>query len=53
MKQIKNHRCISCRKLFKESEIEYAPDPYASDVYNDNTKVWMCGRCRKERAEDI
>lgn len=53
MKKTKKHKCVSCGKPFPQNKIEYAPDPYASDVYDDNTKVWMCEECRKCRSEEI
>lgn len=31
----------------------YGPDPYQSDVNNDDTPVWKCGLCRHESAMAI
>lgn len=34
-------------------DVTLGPDPYAEDVNNDSTLVWMCASCRYERAQDI
>ncbi len=52
-KKEKKHICVGCRKKFPESEIEFAPDPYAEDIGGDKTPVWECRNCRHESAMDI
>ena len=32
---------------------KFQPDPYARDIYNDETLVWICDDCAQERAHDI
>lgn len=46
-------QCTHCRKWFPSHKITFAPDDYAQELYADNTKVWMCDRCRSETSEDI
>ena len=31
----------------------FAPCPYASDINGDDTPVWLCHECRKNRAADV
>ena len=33
--------------------LEYGPNPYAWELYDDKTDVWMCAECRNESAQDI
>lgn len=33
--------------------LEYGPDPYAQELWDDETDVWMCAECRDESAQDI
>jgi hypothetical protein len=33
--------------------VSFGPDPYNSDVNNDDTPVWECENCRYESAQDI
>lgn len=34
-------------------ECKFGPCPYASDIHNDNTPVWLCGECTESRSEAI
>lgn len=47
------HRCVRCNGLFAEPDITYAPDPYHSDINQDDTPVWECDKCRRESHDDI
>ena len=47
-KNPKKHRCVGCGKLFNEEDIQYAPDPYQSDVNDNDDNVWECVGCRYE-----
>lgn len=31
----------------------YGPDPYAVEIYDDRTPVWLCDGARYGRAQDI
>lgn len=53
MRKTKKRRCKFCNKLFKLSDIKFAPDPYAAEIYNDKTKVWACEPCRDQQAANI
>lgn len=32
--------------------VTYGPDPFAAEVHNDQTKVWMCEEHRVRSAEE-
>jgi len=42
--------CCSCGTT---KDLEYGPDPYGREIYNDTTPVWECEKCRYESAMDI
>lgn len=46
-------KCIRCKKLFPESEIEFSPDPYAERNYPDAGPVWECESCRDKSADRL
>lgn len=47
-------RCINCNcKSTKKNPVTKAPDPYNSDINDDETKVWECADCRQQSANDI
>ena len=33
--------------------VSYGPNPFAAEIYDDHTDVWMCQECRYESAMDI
>lgn len=41
--------CQTCGSL----SASFGPDPYNSDVNDDDTPVWLCGECRHESAMDV
>ena len=43
-------RCSHCGGT---KDLSFAPDPYSSDVHNDDTPVWECGDCREQSAADV
>lgn len=36
-----------------ESPVTYGPDPFRSEIHNNDTEVWECEKCRHESAMDI
>jgi hypothetical protein len=34
-------------------DVTFGPDPYASEIYNDQESVWECEVCREQSAMDI
>ena len=36
-----------------ESPVTYGPDPFRSEIHNDDTEIWKCEKCRYESAMDI
>jgi hypothetical protein len=37
-----------CRDCGSE-DATFAPDPFASEIHDDETPVWLCENCRHER----
>lgn len=45
-------KCGSCgRNSTKENPVVKGPDPYQSEINDDETEVWECMECREESAE--
>lgn len=51
--KVKRHRCVHCNKLFREEEMIYGPDPFASEIHGIDTKVWECEQCHYESMMEI
>lgn len=47
---IEEGKCPSCGEI---KTISFGPDPYASEINDDDTPVWLCEDCYQERAWDI
>lgn len=47
------HQCVMCDKWFDEETITFAPDPFSSEINDDDTPVWECDDCREERKDEI
>ncbi len=45
------HECEFCGHI--GTDVIWEPDPFASDVYDDNTEHWICSRCHQDRADDV
>ena len=45
-----NVKCESCGKT---RDLQYGPDPYQSEINDDDTPVWLCGECKQEHCDDI
>ena len=47
-------KCSNCGCSNTEGNpVTKAPDPLQSEVYDDDTEVWECKKCREESADDI
>ena len=46
----KEPRCYVCGCAV---DLYFGPDPYSSEVNNDETPVWLCGACTSDRAGEI
>ena len=47
-----NKTCDYCgRDLPQDSEPQ--PDPYAAELFDDRTLVWICDQCYHERAMEV
>lgn len=42
--------CVDCGTT---DSVTLGPCPYASEIHDDDTPVWLCGSCASERAADI
>lgn len=36
-----------------DGEVTFEPDPYAYDIYGDETPVWMCEKHRIDQALEV
>lgn len=36
-----------------KGEVTFEPDPFRSEIHDDDTLVWMCESCRHESLMDI
>jgi len=43
----------ACKNCGSSQDVTFAPNPYASEVTGDNTKVYMCRDCRRAAADDV
>jgi len=50
MKKPQYHKCKNCKKV---KLCQFGPDPYESDVNNDQTPVWLCDGCAEDLAMEI
>ena len=47
-------KCIVCGcSNSVENPVTKDPDPYQSEIYDDNTDVWECVKCRQELRDEI
>ncbi len=47
-------KCSNCGcEDTKDNSVTFGPDPYQSDINDDDTEVWECENCRYESAMDI
>ena len=47
-------KCFRCGcKNTKENPVTKGPDPYQSEINNDNTEIWECEKCREDSAGEI
>ena len=42
-----------CEHCLKTEGLIWGPNPYAHEVFDDNTPMWLCQECRQELADDI
>ena len=42
--------CVGCGTA---DDLRWGPCPYASEINNNETEMWLCGECRHQRAQDI
>ena len=45
------NKCSICNKF--KTDVKYRKNPYYIEIYNDNTKNWLCNNCYKESMNDI
>jgi len=42
--------CECCGSL---EDVVFGPDPYKSDIHDDETPCWLCAKCYTEHMHDI
>ena len=45
--------CISCGEMFLYEDMIFGPDPFDSEINDDDTEVWLCESCHHESGMDI
>jgi hypothetical protein len=50
IKKGKEKPCEMCGTL---ENVSLGPDPFLSDVHEDDTEHYLCADCRSERCEEI
>lgn len=45
------HKCEFCEKVGED--VVRREDPFMSELYNDDSKHWICDNCFRECLEDI
>ena len=43
----------ACENCGSTDDVTYGPDPYALEINDDDTDVWLCANCRQELADGI
>lgn len=43
----------ACERCGSTEDVSLGPDPFKQEIDEDLTPVWMCARCREERADDV
>lgn len=49
----KKKRCPQCGELKPKKQVFEAPDPFQSEINDDNTPVLMCNDCRYGSSMDV
>ena len=44
---------VKCKSCGTTKDVIFGRDLYMSELYGDDTEVWMCGNCRHESEMDI
>ena len=44
---------IECDRCASTINVTYGPDPYALEINDDDTDMWLCENCRQESADGI
>lgn len=42
-----------CENCGSTIEVTYGPNPYALEINDDDTDVWLCDTCRQELTDSI
>jgi hypothetical protein len=43
-------QCLYCDAT---ENLTWAPDPYAHEIHDDDTPMWLCDNCRQELRDEI
>lgn len=47
------HECNACGKMFDEADLYWGPDPFQSEINDDDTPMWLCDDCYQASADEI
>ena len=45
--------CRSCNKEFPKAELLYGPNPYMSDLYDEQTETVLCKECYVNACDEL
>lgn len=63
-----HRKCVNCGRILPvdnlgdwngahddryDNTVRWTDDPYAAEINEDYTKMWLCGRCYQESADEI
>lgn len=59
-----HRKCAYCKRVLPvatmdddvsdwDDTVMWQTDPFESEIHQDYTKMWLCGRCRDAQADEI
>lgn len=45
--------CVNAAYAVCKGEVTFESNPFAAEIYDDHTPMWMCEECRYQAAMDI
>ena len=53
VKKERRIRCNDCHDLFPREELIFGPSPFASEIHNNDTDVYLCKSCHHNSCMEI
>ena len=44
---------VECDGCHEVKPCTLGPDPFAQEIHDDDTEVWLCEKCYQDRKDDI